>query len=104
MTDSIPFEVWMAKLSGLAGAFISLNFIKGTWFERITMAVGGSIMSLYIAPYISTKLGLPEGVAGFLVGMLGMAVTAKVWELIQATPIAEIWAEVMKAIRKKLGV
>jgi hypothetical protein len=102
--DHIPIDVWIAKLSGIAGAVISLNFIKGTWFERVTMALGGSVMSLYISPWIAQRLGLPEGVAGFLVGMLGMAVTAKLWELIQATPIAEIWAEVVKAIRKKLGV
>jgi len=97
MTD-LTFDLLAAKLSGVAGALLSLNFIKGTWPERITMGVGGSIISLYATAYVSTKTGLPDGLTGFLVGMFGMALTAKVWEAIQSTPIGDLWRSVSKRV------
>lgn len=97
MTDA-NFDLLAAKLSGVAGALLSLNFIKGTWPERFAMGFGGAIISLYATPYVSSKTGLPDGLTGFLVGMFGMAITAKVWEAIQITPIGELWKNLGKRI------
>ena len=84
-------DVWLAKLSGVAGSLISLKFITcNTWLELLTMVAGGSFLSLYAAPYVTMKTDLPEGLAGFLLGVFGMAIAAKVWEAIQATPAGEI--------------
>lgn len=102
MTD-VTFDILAAKLSGVAGALLSLNFIKGTWPERIVMGLGGSIISLYAGAYVASKTGLPDGLAGFLVGMFGMAITAKVWETIQATPIMGIWAAIVNGVRSRIG-
>ena len=99
----IDIDVLIAKGSGLAGAVLSLNFVKGTWPERITMAIGGAIVSLYVTPFAAQKTSLPESLAGFLLGMFGMAITAKVWELIQATPISDLWVATINAIKTKLG-
>lgn len=95
-------DLYLTKLAGVAGAFMSLTFVKGSWPERITMAAGGAIVSLYATPLVAVKTGLPEGLSGFLLGLFGMAICAKVWEVIQATPVAELWKSFTDAVTRKL--
>jgi hypothetical protein len=94
-------DLYMTKLAGIAGAFLSLNFVKGSWMERLIMACGGALVSLYGTPWLAVKTGLPEGLTGFLLGLFGMSICAKVWEIIQATPIADIWKSAIDSISKK---
>lgn len=96
-------DAWLAKLAGVAGAALSMRFVAGTWQERLTMAVGGAVVSYYAAPWVSAKIGLPEGLSGFLLGLMGMAVISKAYEAIQAIPIAEAWAALIAAARDRLG-
>lgn len=96
-------DVIATKAAGLAGAAVSLKFINGTWPERITMAVGGFVISLYFAPWAANKMGLPEGATGFLFGLFGMAICAKVWEAIQLAPVTQFWDVVREWFKKKLG-
>lgn len=100
-TESV--DAWLAKLAGVAGATASLAFLRGSWSERLTMAVGGSIVSYYASPWMSSVTGLPAGLCGFLLGLFGMACCAKVWEAIQATPISEAWTALIDAARRRLG-
>ncbi len=96
MADVSNLDQWLTKLAGVAGAAVSLRFIQGTWPERIVMALGGALLSLYAAPWASSVSGLPEGLTGFLTGLLGMALLARVYEGFQALPVAEIlksWLE-----------
>ena len=96
-------DALLAKGAGVAGAALSLRFVAGTWPERLTMAVGGAVVSYYAAPWVSVHIGLPEGLTGFLLGLFGMAVISKVWEAIQQTPIAEAWSALIAAAKKRLG-
>ena len=96
----LDIDAALTKLAGVVGACISLKFINGTWPERVIMAIGGSAVSYYASPYAAQKAGLPEGLSGFLIGVFGMAICAKGWEAIQATPIAEVWRA---AITKVFG-
>lgn len=86
----------IAKFSGLAGALVSFSYLKGTLPEKVVNAIGGYFMSVYLATWFSTKTGLPESGAGFIVGFFGMAVCARVWEMIQTTPMAEVWTGLLK--------
>lgn len=101
LPDSI--DVYATKLAGFAGAFISLKFIQGSWPERIIMALGGSLISYYGSPWASSRTGLPEGLCGFLLGLFGMAICAKVWELIQQAPVASFWQPVLDWWKRKFG-
>ena len=87
----IDIDTALTKLAGVAGACFSLAFLKGTRWERILKDEGGSKMSYNATPAAALRSGLPEGLSGFLLGLFGMAICAKLWEGIQATPIAEIW-------------
>ncbi len=101
--NTLNLDVTATKLAGVAGALASLAFVKGTWPERITMAVGGAIVSLYGTAWMASRTGLPEGLSGFLLGLFGMAVCAKVWELIQSAPLALAWQALIEAAKKRLG-
>lgn len=91
----------LVKLSGLAGAVVSLRFIPGSWGERLTMAFGGYIFSLTFSSWVSSKVGIPEGGAGFLLGLFGMAILHKAWEFIQAFPIKDIWESLLNRFIRK---
>lgn len=101
LSDNI--DAIMTKLAGVAGALMSLRFINGSWPERLVMAFGGSMLSIYATPWASSKTGLPDGLCGFLFGLFGMAICAKIWEVIQLTPVADIWDDLRGYIRRKLG-
>lgn len=93
------FEAIAVKLAGVAGAVVSMRFLQGTLLERLSMATSGALLSYYLAPHISMRLGIPEGLTGFLVGFFGMAVASRAWEAVQAFPINAIWQAVIDRIR-----
>ena len=93
------FEAIAVKLAGVAGAVVSMRFLHGTLLERLSMATSGALLSYYLAPHISMRLGIPEGLTGFLVGFFGMAVASRAWEAVQAFPINAIWQAVIDRIR-----
>lgn len=92
------FDGLMTKLAGVAGALVSMQFLQGTFWSRLTMAGAGALLSYYAAPYASVKTALPEGLAGFLVGFFGMAVVSKLWEWLQAAPIGEWMTHAVRSV------
>lgn len=102
---SVPdFDVFAAKLAGVAGALVSMRFLQGTWPQRIGTAICGALISFYAAPYVAARVGIPEGLSGFLLGLFGMAIASRFWEWIQTTPIAGVWQIVIDWLKKKAGV
>lgn len=87
MNDSFNFhEIGFVKIiSGVVGALVSLNFVRGTWVEKTFMAFGGSCLSYFTTTPIALWLAIEntEGLIGFIVGLFGMAIVAKIYELIQ---------------------
>lgn len=76
--SDIPPELQKA-LPGAIGAFVA--FLRpGTIMQRIVAFVGGSAASFYGAGHVSSMLGTDQGFAGFLLGLFGMAVAAKVFD------------------------
>ena len=92
---------WAVKLAGLAGAAVSMNFIKGTLPRRLTLAVCGAIVSNYTSEWIAHKTGLPVGMAGFLLGLFGMAIVSRGWEFVEATPIGALWQSCLDWLKPK---
>lgn len=88
-----------AKLAGVAGALVSMRYLNGSWPARLSMAISGSILSFYASPWIAERIGTPEGLAGFLLGLFGMAVVSRAWDTVQAFPIAALWQAVIDRVR-----
>lgn len=98
------FDVIAAKLAGVAGALVSMRFLQGTWPQRISTAICGALISFYASPYVSIRVGIPEGLSGFLLGLFGMAIASRLWEWVQTTPIAGVWQIVIDWLKKRAGV
>lgn len=92
------FDALMAKLAGLAGALVSMQFLKGSLWVRFSMGLAGALLSYYSADYVSIKTGLPTGLAGFLIGFFGMAVVSKAWEWLQTAPLGELATQAIKGL------
>ena len=72
---------------GLAGSLVSMRFIQGPWYERVLMCLGGTFLSYYGTTPVAAWLGFHaqdgEGLVGFLLGLFGMAIVAKLYEALQ---------------------
>lgn len=77
--------------AGPAGAVTAMLFMRGMdWKHRIAMVIAGSIMAFYGAPLIHHWTGGNEGLSGWLVGLFGMALVAKIfdtWEALELGPL-----------------
>jgi len=105
MPIDIPPEVRDAA-PGTAGAALSYFFTTGDPGRRVVMAIGGAVMSYYAAKPAAAWLGSVDlvGLAGFVFGLFGMAVAAKVYEGMAAVSAGEIGAAFTQWVRSKLGV
>lgn len=97
------YDVLATKLAGVVGAVVSMRFIQGTVFERMLFAACGSAISFYGAPTFSAKTGLPEGLAGFGLGLFGMAIAAKVHEWLRGAPTEILWQVCVEWLRRIFG-
>ncbi|MBC9904836.1 hypothetical protein DXK93_11335 [Achromobacter sp. K91] len=93
------FDALAAKLAGVLGAAVSMRYLQGSWPARLSMAASGSLVAYYAAPYLSLLLEIPEGLAGFLTGMFGMAIVSRGWEVVQTVPIGALWQAVIDRVR-----
>lgn len=105
MPIDIPPEAREA-LPGVAGAVISALFLKGPWRLIGGMTLGGAALAFYLAPVLASWLSAPkaEGALGFLIGVFGMAIVAKIHEAIQAFAAGDIGKALLDWFRKFLGV
>lgn len=78
-----------------------MRFLQGSRTAKASMAATGAILAYYGSPYLSLALGIPEGLAGFLTGMFGMAIVSRAWEAVQAAPIAALWQALIDRVRGK---
>jgi hypothetical protein len=105
MSEPTPDFSLAKLLAGLAGSVVSLRFVQGTAVERIFMGVGGAALSYYASTPAAHWVGVKdaEGLVGFLIGLFGMAIMAKVYEVILVTDAKQISADAWAALKRKLG-
>ncbi|HEY9275410.1 hypothetical protein [Achromobacter sp.] len=101
---NIPdFDAFATEFAGVLGAAVSMLYLQGSWPARLSRAASGSMVAYYAAPYLSLLLEIPEGLAGFLTGMFGMAIVSRGWEAVQAVPIAALWQALIDRVRGRGG-
>jgi hypothetical protein len=77
----IPPELIKA-LPGTIGSIVALRWISGSPLQRITAVCGGAGGAYYGTPYLGATMGTDLGLTGFLIGLFGMAIAAKCFEVI----------------------
>lgn len=105
MPIDIPPEARDA-IPGVAGAVISALFLKGPWRLIGGMVCGGATLAYYGGPVLAEWFASPnaKSLLGFLIGMFGMAVAAKIHEAIQAFAAGDIGKALLDKFRQLLGV
>jgi hypothetical protein len=98
------FDAVAVKLAGVFGAVVSMRFLQGSWLSRTSMACGGALCSYFAAPYVAQRVGIPEGLSGFLLGLFGMAIISRAWEWVQSTPVAAFWQIILDWLKKRAGL
>lgn len=90
-------------IPGLIGALVSLRFVQGTWLEKGFMALGGAFLSYFATPAVATWMDIAntEGLVGFVLGLFGMAIVSKVYEMIQFIDAKFAVAEFIKWVARK---
>lgn len=105
MPDSFT-DISLAKiLAAILGAFVSLRFIVGTLMQRVTAFIGGVALSYYGSTPFAVWMGVAqaEGLVGFMIGTLGMAIVLKIYEAIQVTDAGRISGAFMDRLFPKKG-
>lgn len=104
MADNLDFSA--AKLlAGLAGSVVSLRFVQGTIAERVFMGIGGAALSYYATTPAAQWVGVrdAEGLVGFLIGLFGMAIMAKIYEVILLADSGKMASDLWETIKRKWG-
>lgn len=101
MFDQLPPE-WRGITPGIAGSAVALFFMRRPPWSLVGMFIGGCLLAFFGTKWASTALGMEsaDGLVGFLLGLFGMALIAKLHDTIEAISPAELW----DAIRKKVGL
>jgi uncharacterized membrane protein YraQ (UPF0718 family) len=106
MFDQIPPELRNAG-PGVAGSMLALLFLRRPPLMLAGMFLGGCVLSFFATPWLSAYLEVGihgASLVGFLVGMFGMATTAKVYDFFEVVEVSQIWKALIDFIRKRLGV
>ncbi|HJY06548.1 MAG TPA: hypothetical protein VJ323_09530 [Bryobacteraceae bacterium] len=91
--DAVSNELWKS-LPGMVGALTALLLSRDVWVRKIPLFIVGSVAARFGNHDAARILGLDEGFAGFLLGVFGMAVLAKVfdvWTGLDLGPMLKEW-------------
>lgn len=86
---------------GAIGALFSTRWIRGTTTEKLVMLGAGTALSYFGTADVSHWSGLNVGFTGFLLGLFGMAIAAKMNETWEHFELGIILKE---AVRKLVGL
>ena len=85
-------------LSGMAGSILALIFLKPPVAQLIIYLIGGGLTSYYITPALADSLGAPLSTTGFIVGLFGMAIIAKIFHLIELVDPKDVISRILKKV------
>jgi hypothetical protein len=106
MLDQIPPEMRAAG-PGVAGSVLALFFLRRPPFMLAGMFIGGCMLSYIGTPWLAAYLESGpkgEGLVGFMLGLFGMTTVAKVYDLVEAVEVREIWLALLNFLRKRFGL
>lgn len=90
----IPPEV-VKGLPGFVGALVALRWIVGSPLQRMIAVVGGSAASYYGSPVFARWAEIDHGLSGFLIGLFGMALAAKLFDALALLDLQRIMDRVL---------
>jgi hypothetical protein len=93
--QDIPPEILKA-IPGTVGSLVALRWVAGPPLQRMAAVLGGVGGAYYGTPYLAGMMGTDHGLTGFLIGLFGMAIAAKVFEAITAFDLGSMLDRFLK--------
>lgn len=89
--------------AGVVGALVSMRFINGSNYEKVTMALGGAAFSFFGSVPLArwADMGDSVGLFGFLIGLFGMALVSRIYEVIWVIDLASMTKDAWKVFIRK---
>lgn len=91
---------------GLAGSFTALLImvVRGEKFKHaLLLCIAGAFFANFMAPLAAEVMHSTQGVAGYVTGVFGMAIVAKVFDMIftfdHKKAAREAWLAILKRVR-----
>ena len=81
---------------GFIGALIAALWSKEAPARSACLVLAGTATAYFVGEWLSARLGVPGTIAGFFVGVYGIAIVNKGFEVLQTFPIDQIlsvWAK-----------
>jgi len=100
MSIDIPPDLGK-HVAGPLGALSALLWVKDTWPRKIGMVLAGVALSYYATPAVAAWANLQQGLAGYLLGLFGMAAVSKLFATWDAL---DLGALLRRFLAKKLDV
>lgn len=99
MLEQIPEEL-NRSASGIAGSLLALFFMRRPPMEKFGIFLGGCLLAHFGGQLMTYVLDLKtfEGAVGFLVGLLGMRLVEKVYEMIEVIDLKDLWVRLLKRV------
>ena len=81
---------------GVIGALVALRWMRGpTWGHTISSFIGGAALSYYGTTYAVQWSSADAGLAGFVLGLFGMAVVSKVFDALENFKTSELLGKIL---------
>lgn len=87
--------------ASFVGSLVALRWLPGTCWLKLQMLLTGTALSWYATEPLANWAGMNVGTTGFFLGVFGMALVAKVFELLAELHVSEI---IVEWVRKFLGL
>ncbi len=87
---------------GLIGAIGATFFMRDPWAVRLGMVIPGAALSFYGSGWASQHTGMPEGLAGFLLGLLGMILFGRIISTWQALDLNALLMDLWQSIKARI--
>lgn len=99
MFDHIPPELRHAT-SGIAGSLVALLFMRRPPLQMLGIFLGGVLLAHYGGELLAFAFDMEKfsSAAGFIVGLLGMRLVEKLYDLIEAIDVKEFWQRFLKRV------
>lgn len=83
------------------GSLVALRWLPGNCWVKGQMLLAGTALSWYVTEPLAKWANMNMGTTGFFLGVFGMALVAKVFEVLEKAPLIQIFLE---WLRKFLGL
>lgn len=88
---------------GVAGSVLALLFLRDGWMRNVFTFAGGVAIAHFCGPTVATFIKGNLEIAGFVTGLFGMSIVAKIFDMIFAFDVTQVLSDLVKAAIKRIG-